>query len=474
MLTLVRKLLLLSLVLIVAVPSSIAESPPPKNPPVANNVQDLFVELAKRLVPTVVNIYTTQKVTFAGDDYQRRLLEEFFGVPKGPTAPRQRSSLGTGFIIDAKEGLILTNYHVIDHADSIKVLLHGDKRERDAISAKVIGGDVEGDLALLKIVTKKKLSEAPLGSSTELQVGEWVMAIGNPFGLGSSVTKGIVSAKGRIFPMSQFANYIQTDTPINPGNSGGPLINTRGEVIGINTFINAAAQGIGFAIQADYIKQVLPDLRKTGKVTRGYIGVQIAELTREFAENLKLDRNTTGVIVTDVHEGNSADKAGMRPYDVIVSVGEKPVTTPRELVSAITAVRPGKKVELTILRNGKSRDLKVRVAKRPSRGRNKFSSRGKKRRSQTDLGMEVSDLTYQEALERGLPKSIRGAVVRTVRPGGPAHAAGIMPGSVIVEVNRKLTPTSEEFYRAVRRKGKYLIRILVEDKYILRTLDLTQ
>ena len=136
MLTLVRKLLLLSLVLIVAVPSSIAESPPPKNPPVANNVQDLFVELAKRLVPTVVNIYTTQKVTFAGDDYQRRLLEEFFGVPKGPTAPRQRSSLGTGFIIDAKEGLILTNYHVIDHADSIKVLLHGDKRERDAISGQ--------------------------------------------------------------------------------------------------------------------------------------------------------------------------------------------------------------------------------------------------------------------------------------------------------------------------------------------------
>ena len=209
--------------------------------------------------------------------------------------------------------------------------------------AKVIGGDVEGDLALLKIVTKKKLSEAPLGSSTELQVGEWVMAIGNPFGLGSSVTKGIVSAKGRIFPMSQFANYIQTDTPINPGNSGGPLINTRGEVIGINTFINAAAQGNWICDSGGLHQTGAAGLRKTGKVTRGYIGVQIAELTREFAENLKLDRNTTGVIVTDVHEGNSADKAGMRPYDVIVSVGEKPVTTPRELVSAITAVRPGKK-----------------------------------------------------------------------------------------------------------------------------------
>lgn len=449
-------------------------------PPVTDNVRELFVELAKRAVPAVVNIYTTQKSAPA-DDFQRKFFEEFFGVPKepgAPQAPRSRSSLGTGFIIDASEGLILTNYHVIAQSESVKVLLPEDENEKDSIKATVIGGDSEADLALIRINpkdSKRKLTALPLGSSSDLQVGEWVMAIGNPFGLGSTVTKGIVSAKGRVFPMSQFANFVQTDTPINPGNSGGPLINSAGEVVGINTFINAAAQGIGFAIQVDYIKEILPDLRKNGSVTRGYIGIQISEITPEFAENLGLPAKTTGVVVSDVHEGNEAEKAGIKPYDVIMDVDGKSVTTSRALISAITNVRPGQKTKLRVLRNGKETTISVKVAARPTR-KEIFSDSSKPKNSkekQVDVGMELDELSSREVLERGLPRNISGVIVRNVVPDGPADQAGLAPDNVIVEVNRKPTPTLEDFYKIVKDRKKYLVRFVDVNQFVLRTLDLS-
>ena len=459
---------------------------PKKTRAVTENVSDLFVELAKRAVPSVVNIYTTQKFN-PTDDIQRRFFEEFFGAPGAPGAPlppntqRSRTSLGTGFVIDAAEGLILTNYHVIAQSDSVKVLLAEDENEAESIKATVIGGDSEADLALIRInpkEAKRKLTALPLGSSQDLQVGEWVMAIGNPFGLGSTVTKGIISAKGRVFPMSQFANYIQTDTPINPGNSGGPLINAAGEVVGINTFINAAAQGIGFAIQIDYVKEILPDLRSKGSVTRGYIGIQISEITPEFADSLGLDVKTKGVIVSDVHEGNEADKAGVQPYDVVTEVDGKPVSTSRALISVITAVKPGSKTKLKILRNGKEKMIAVRVAARPSPKENFSDASGKKgqggrKSSDIDLGMDLDELSAREVLERGLPRNIAGLIVRNVVPGGPADQAGLAQDMVIVEVNRKPVPTLDDFFKVVKEKKKYLIRFVDVNQFVLRTLDLS-
>ena len=444
---------------------------------VTDNVKDLFVELAKRSIPAVVNIYTTQKFA-VNDDFQKRLFEEFFGIPNAPNLPKSRTSLGTGFIIDAAEGLILTNYHVVAQADSVKVLLPEDENEADSIRATVVGGDSEGDVALIKIdpkETKHKLTAIPLGSSADMKVGEWVIAIGNPFGLGSTVTKGIVSAKGRVFPMSQFTNYIQTDAPINPGNSGGPLINVAGEVIGINTFINAAAQGIGFAIQIDYIKEILPDLRRSGSVTRGYIGIQISEITSEFADSLGLPKNTKGVIVSDVHEGNEAEKAGVKPYDVILDVDGKVVTNSRQLISAITAVRPGQKTKIKALRNGKQRLLAVKVASRPTRKENFPESGGKRptKSGEPDLGMELDELSSREVMERGLPRNVQGVIVRSVVPGGPADEAGLAPDNVIVEIDRKPSPDLETFYKLVKEKKKYLIRFVDVNQFVLRTLDLT-
>ena len=466
-------LLLLPAIILLSGPAQFAEARTRSNP-VANNMRDLFVELAKKTVPSVVNIYTTQKVD-GQDDLQRRMLEEFFGLPRQPGGPRARSSLGTGFIIDEDEGLILTNYHVVAQADEIKVLLAGDKRETDSIPAEVVGGDAEGDVALIRIKTDRDLQEVKLGSSDDLEVGEWVMAVGNPFGLGSTVTKGIVSAKGRVFPMSQFANYIQTDAPINPGNSGGPLINTAGEVIGINTFINAAAQGIGFAIQIDYVKNILEDLKTKGTVTRGYIGIQIEDLTPELAENLNIDKDVQGVVVTNVQDGHAAEKAGMKPYDVITAVNGRKTASSRKVIAAITAIKPGEKAELRILRNKKWRTLSVKVGERPSRADlyGDLARDKKGRKFSVDVGMELTTVTPDIARARGLAPKTRGVLVRTVRADGPADKAGIVPGNIILEVNRKRVNSVKAFYRAVQKGRKFVLRILDEGGYQLRTLDLS-
>jgi serine protease Do len=277
-------------------PLAAAEKTGSKVEPVTDNFKDLFVELSRRLVPSVVNIYTTQTVSSPyGSNPQaemyHRFFENFFGEDVEPNAIPQRAekatSLGTGFIIDEKEGLILTNYHVIADAEEIKVILTEAEADQEGIEAKVVGGDAEADVAVLKIKTKRKLAAAALGDSDNMQVGDWVMAVGNPFGHGHTVTHGIISAKERIIPLSQFANYIQTDAPINPGNSGGPLINMAGQVIGINTAINAAAQGIGFAIPINFVKKILPELRTKGAVTRGFIGVNITEITPALAKSLR-------------------------------------------------------------------------------------------------------------------------------------------------------------------------------------------
>lgn len=453
--------------------------------PVVDNLKDLFVELSNRLVPAVVNIYTTQNVSnpYGGGpqaDLYRRFFEQFFGeefVPNMPQQPRKATSLGTGFIIDEKEGLILTNYHVIADADEIKIILTEEDADRDGIDATIVGGDAEADVALLKIKTKRKLQAAPFGDSDSLQVGEWVMAIGNPFGHGHTVTKGIISAKERIVPLSQFSNYLQTDTPINPGNSGGPLINTRGEVIGINTAINAAAQGIGFAIPINYVKRILPELRTKGAVTRGFIGVNITEITPQLAKYLNLADGIRGVIVSEVFDGEPAAKAGMKVYDVIVEINGKKISDGRQLIHSISSFAPGNSIKVKVLRGGKEQEIKVTVGRRPSRDSLLSSRKEPKSNSKkpvVNIGMAVEELDSELRRELGVPANVKGVVVSRVQSPGPAEEAGFERGDVIVEVDQKPTPSVRSFYAHFKEPRVYLIRYRRADGIVITSLDLTR
>ena len=469
-----------------SIEASAEKSPSPQAAkPVTNNLQDLFVELSKRLVPSVVNIYTTQTVATPGGmnnpqaEMYRRFFENFFGEDFSPDMPRSRkaNSLGTGFIIDEKEGLILTNYHVIAEADEIKVVLTESDADQDGIDATVVGGDAEADVALIKIKTKRKLQAAPLGDSDSLQVGEWVMAIGNPFGHGHTVTKGIISAKERIVPISQFANYLQTDTPINPGNSGGPLINVAGEVIGINTAINAAAQGIGFAIPINYVKKILPDLRSKGAVTRGFIGVNIAEINPQLAKYLRLKENVKGVIVSEVFEGEPAAKAGLQAYDVITEINGKKITDGRSLIANVSAHSPGATIKVKILRKGKEQELNVVVGKRPSRDslltQQRKQERGQKK-AQVNPGIMVEELDIEARRELGLPPNFAGVVVSRVQADSPAEEAGFRRGDVIVEVDQKATSSVASFYAVFQEKRVYLVRFRRGDGFSITSLDLSK
>ncbi|NUM88001.1 MAG: Do family serine endopeptidase [Bdellovibrionales bacterium] len=479
-----RKLLSLCLLAgLLAAPAARAQ----KSAAVTDNLKDLFVELSKRLVPSVVNIYTTQAVMAPQWNPQaemyRRFFEQFFGeeiMPEPPQGQGHRpSSLGSGFVFDEKEGLILTNYHVIADAEEIKVVLSEDDADKDGIDAKVIGGDSEADVAVLQVKTKKKLQAAPLGDSDDLEVGDWVMAVGNPFGHGHTVTKGIISAKERIIPLSQFSNFIQTDAPINPGNSGGPLINTAGHVVGINSAINQAAQGIGFAIPINYVKKLLPELRTKGMVTRGFIGVNITEITPPLARQLGIKRGVSGVLVSEVFEDGPAASAGIRPYDVIQEVGGKRVQNGRQLIAAISAVAPGNTVDLRVLRAGKEVTVGVKVGSRPTR--EAMASRGQggsgaprmDRRVVASIGMRVGPLDDQIRREWDLPKNVKGVVVTQVIPGGAAEEAGVAPGDVIVEVDQKPVATVESFYARFRTKKSYLLRFRRGDSFVIATLDLS-
>lgn len=479
------KRLIIFLTVLLIIPRSLSAEP------VSDNLQDLFVKLSERLIPTVVNILTTQTINyrsqFHGDNEQyRKFFEEFFGVippggpnQGGPMAPRQRktSSLGSGFVIDAEKGLILTNHHVISQADDIKVVLSEDEKDKDGIEAKLIGSDEEADVALLQIKTKRKLTAAPLGDSSKLKVGEWVMAIGNPFGHGHTVTKGIISAKGRVFPMSQFANYLQTDTPINPGNSGGPLINTSGEVIGVNTFINAAAQGIGFAIPSSYVQKILPELRTKGRVTRGYIGASIEDLTEEFRENLNIKQKTSGVIVSQVVAGEAAQKAGIKPYDVITEVEGTAIDNTRDLIRTISAFAPGKRIKITILRSEgkrgwKEKTIRLNVGTRPKR-EEMLSAQPAPQKYKVDVGMQLQNIDQNYLRRHGLPSDMGGVLVTKVALGGPAESAGITRGDIIVEVNQKSVASIDEFFGIVKQKKKYLVRFRRNSSFVLATLDLS-
>ena len=418
-----------------------------------------LVGLAKKLKPVVVNVSTTQ-VSEGGQRFESPFGEEdpfgefwrrFFGGPT-PRGPFRQKSLGSGFIID-RDGSILTNNHVVENAQKIVVKL-ADERE---FEAKVVGKDAKTDIAVIKINTKENLPVAPLGDSDRLEVGEWVMAIGNPFGLDSTVTAGIVSAKGRHIG-GPYDNFIQTDASINPGNSGGPLINLRGEVVGINTAIFSRSGGnigIGFAIPINLVKELVPQLKGKGKVTRGYLGVLIQKVTPEIAESLGLDK-PRGALVADVSKGGPAEQAGVKVGDVIVEFDGKEIKESSDLPIVVARTALDKKIRLKVLRDKKETTLTVTV------GELKEEEVVASTTEKGDLGLTVQGITPQMAEGLGLERA-EGVIIAAVEPGSPGEEAGLRRGDIILEVDRKLVRKLPDYRKAVSeiKKGKgvlFLVR----------------
>jgi serine protease Do len=404
-----------------------------------------FSELVKQASPSVVNISVEKVVRgrggpptpFGPDDPFRDFFDRFFG-DRMPKDFKQRG-LGTGFIID-KEGFILTNNHVVENADEIKVRLADEKE----FSAKIIGHDPKTDLALIRIETKQPLKPLPLGDSDELGVGDWVVAIGNPFGLGNTVTAGIVSAKYRQLGAGAYDNFIQTDASINPGNSGGPLLNTSGQVIGINSAIFSQSGGnigIGFAIPINMAKDLLPQL-KTGKVIRGWLGVMIQPISRELKDKLKLE-DTRGALVADVTKDGPAHKGGIKRGDVIVSFDGKKIEASNDLPYVVASTPVGKNVTVEVIRKGQKKRLDVEIGKLKEEKEAQAVSEMK-----PHLGMTVEALTPELAEKLGLSET-RGIVVAQVDGNTPAAEAGLRAGDLILEVDQSPVDSLDQFNRKI-------------------------
>ena len=408
-----------------------------------------FISLAKRLSPSVVNVSTTQirrKATQdgpgLGDDQMGQFFERFFGAP-APRGPQRRSGQGSGFIIDSN-GTILTNYHVVDGAEKISVTLSDGKN----YDAKVVGKDQKSDIAVVKIDAGRDLPAVNLGDSDRLEVGEWVMAIGNPFGLDHSVTSGIVSAKGRNIGAGPYDNFIQTDASINPGNSGGPLINLRGEVVGINSAIFSQSGGnigIGFAIPANAVKELLPQLRDKGKVVRGFIGTSVQKVTPEIADSLGL-KQARGALVADVIKGGPAERAGLKPGDIIIEFDRKEIKDSSDLPIQVARVAPGMSVQVKVLRDGKETALPLTVGEMKESEVIASSQEG-------DFGLTVQPVTPQLAETLGLERA-EGLVITAVKRGSAAEEAGLRSGDVITEINRQPIKNLADYNRELTRSEK--------------------
>jgi serine protease Do len=410
-----------------------------------------FAELAKNLSPTVVNVKVTkvEKATFHGPMFPEGpfgdFFERYFGDRSQVPHEQRVQGAGSGVIFD-KEGYILTNNHVVEGAKEVTVTL-ADKQE---FEARIVGRDPKTDLAVLKIDSKKPFPSAPMGDSEMLKVGEWVLAVGNPFGLNHTVTSGIVSAKGRVIGAGPYDDFIQTDASINPGNSGGPLFNMKGEIVGINTAIVPYGQGIGFAIPVNTAKPLIPQLVSKGSVTRGYLGVNIQPVTPELATAMKLD-DTKGALVGDVIPGGPAEKAGIKHGDVIVAFGDKAVESSHDLPTIVAATPVGKEINVKILRRAQMKELRVKVGKLPQEGDNMANS--KEEPAEDKLGLSLKDMTPQIAHQMGL-KGEHGVLVVNVLPGSPAEKSGIRRGDVIREVNDEEVTTVSEALRAIGKAGQ--------------------
>ena len=430
-----------------------------------------LIGLVKELKPTVVNISTTKVVRSPLDDFFRGFGDapdffgdEFFRRFFGDRPPREfrQKSLGSGFIID-KAGHILTNNHVIEKAEEIKVKLSNQKE----YDAEVIGTDPKTDLALIKIKAAGDLPVVHMGDSDTLEVGEWVVAIGNPFGLEQTVTTGIISAKGRVIGAGPYDDFLQTDASINPGNSGGPLFNLKGEVVGINTAIVAGGQGIGFAIPVNIAKRLLPQLKK-GRVVYGYLGVYIQDLTPELADSFGL-KETQGVLISDVIPDSPADKGKIQKGDIVLEYDGQQVKDRYQLVKMVGNTPVGKKKKILVLRDKKRKTLWVTIGEIPEK--QEVVATTPKPEETDRWGFTAQDITSAIANQLGLPDDT-GVVITAVEPGSPAQEEGLQRGDVIIEMEHNQIKDMTEFRKYIeqyQKKKTLLLTVRVKaNKY--RTL----
>ncbi len=450
---------------ILAAQAAPTASPAPVNPPAAAAHIPDFSDLVAQVKPAVVSITVKMQASAEGPEG---------GMPFMQMQPERRRTVearGSGFIVDPS-GTVVTNNHVVKDAKSVSVMLD----DGTELSAKVIGRDERTDLAVLKVDTGgKQLPYIQLGDSAAVRPGEWVVAMGNPFGLGGTVTAGIVSAKGRDIGAGPYDQFIQIDAPINQGNSGGPLFNQDGKVVGVNSAIlspSGGSIGIGFAIPANVVKTVVADLEKNGHVTRGYAGVETQPIAPAMARALKLP-SAEGALVAGVAPDSPAAKAGIDAGDVIRSVNGKAVKDPHELAMMVGADKPGDKVNVEIFHDGASRTVTFNLAAMPTDQKvadaGNADGRGR-------VGLALAELSPEIRGELDLPKGTKGAVVREVQPDSPAQDAGIRPGDVIVGVGSQPVTSPEEAAKAIRAASKdqsVALRIVRQGKPAFVAIDLS-
>lgn len=426
-----------------------------------------FTQLALKCGPAVVNINTERKNQSAGpDDLMGEMFKnlppgfekffEQFGAPGRPDgknrnrrAPHRQRSLGSGFFV-SPDGYIVTNFHVVNGADVIKVTMDDQNGKSRNMTAKLIGSDEETDLALLKVDGEKNLPYLEFGNSNDMKVGEWVLAIGNPFGLDHTVTAGIVSAMGRNIHSGPFDNFLQTDASINPGNSGGPLLNMAGQVIGINTAIIVSGQGIGFAIPSDMAARIIDQIKDGKKISRGWIGVTIQDVDENTSKALGMD-DSAGALIGSVIAGEPAEKAGLKDGDVILAVDDKSIENSSALLRAIADKAPGSTAVLTVFRDGKTMNITVTLGERKPGAIGKSGDSGEDR-EEGELGVTLRSLTEKERRDQKLPNN-EGLMIVSVDPDKAAAEAELRPGDIILKANMQSVSTPAELSSIVKEFG---------------------
>ncbi|MFO7761462.1 MAG: DegQ family serine endoprotease [Thermodesulfobacteriota bacterium] len=426
-----------------------------------------FADLVDKYGPTVVNIYTTQTVEtplhqfpFPEHSEIPEFFKHFFDYPdlngKKRSRKHKRTSLGSGVII-SKDGYIMTNHHVIENADEVHVRF-ADHRE---LNAEIIGTDKKSDLALIKIEPDEELPAVTFGNSDNLRVGDWVVAIGNPFGLEQTVTAGIVSGKGRTLGANSYENFIQTDASINPGNSGGPLFTPEGEMVGINTAIYSRTGGnigIGFAVPVNNAKYVVEQLKEHHEVIRGWLGVMIQTVNQDIADQFGL-QEPKGALVGEVVSGSPADKAGIKPGDIITCFNGHEIEEMRTLPNKVAQTPVGKDVQITVFRDGKEKKFSVTVGKLED----KELSREAETKT-TEMGLSLQKLTPELAQSLNVDET-EGIIITDVKRGSTGHLAGLRRGDIILEINRKEVKNLKDFSKAIEESGGSILMLIKRDDH---------